>query len=300
MNLDLSYGNYIFARITKCRVFGPVKTFTGVELTFDLQIEPTSKVTGKNPRLDALTVDLYLIKNSQDMNLGRLKSRSIDSSSINYSHEHQLLLLLTTDAFLKLVDETHFGDLEMRLRAQALLRLDEEVKNSSGGPLTDLNPTYLSGEARIVFPHSDWLKIINNAKLEFFDLITLRTNLQNLPEPVSFVHAFKKLREAQDKFNRGDWNAVGAACRSAIRTVMSLKQGEKKPINSLLASVIDDPERKRFASSVMAVWDTLNTATHLEGNHNEDLPPADFRREDAMLTLHLTAAAISYIAAVYK
>lgn len=299
-NLALSYNGYTFARITKCQFNAPYKTFSGVEFTFHITIEPSDLIKGKNVQLDKLVIDLYLMKDSTELYLGQLRNRSISPSRLTYPRSQQQQLTLTTNEFLKLADETHHKELELKIRAQGLFQFDESVKNSSGGPLIDSEPVVAEGESHISFPHSEWLKILNNTGIERFDLITLRTSLPELPGSSVFTQAFDKLHEAQDKFSRGDWNAVGAACRSAIRTIMSLAQGQKKPMDYLLASVINNSERKKFSASVIAVWDTLNTATHQEGNLNENLPPADFQREDALLTLHLTAAAISYIAAVYK
>src|SRR5688572_21820281 len=96
-NIELRHGDYILARITKCRVFGPGKTFTGIEFTFNLQVEPTSKITEQNPRLDRLVVDLYLIQNSAELYLGQLKDRFISSSPINYPRDHQQFLQLDTN-----------------------------------------------------------------------------------------------------------------------------------------------------------------------------------------------------------
>lgn len=299
-DLQLSHGNYTFARITKCEIFGPGKTFAGIDFTFNLEIAPTQIISEANPTLQRLLIDLYIIKDSAELFLGQLKDRFISPASLRYSRNHQQHLELSAHSFLKLVDETHHKDLELKLRAQAVLHLDQPVTNSSDGSLTEPGLVFLDGESRVTFPHSDWLKLINNARIEYFDLITLRTTLPELPEPNVFVQAFGKLHEAQNYFNRGDWNAVGAACRSAFRTILPLAGGEKNPIQKLLATAHDDPKRKRFVESVVKALDVLGHATHQEGNFNYNTPPADFQREDALLTLHLTAAAISYIASVYK
>jgi hypothetical protein len=301
LNLDLSDGNYTFAFITKCQVNYPYKTFSGLGFTFELTIAPSSLIEGKGARIERLVADIDFMNGSGGLYLGQLKDRFISSSNLNYSHGHQLQLELSTDTFLKLVDETHFKDLELKIRVQALLKLEEPVKNSFGTVIPNSESPCVKGEAYLRFPHSDWLKVLDSAKIERFDLITLRTYLPELPGDNVFTQAFDKLREAQDKFNRGDWNATGASCRSALRTVFSLTPQNQKAIEYVLSGVAGDPRRKSFAFSLTdGLLKVLNSATHLEGDHKTNTPPADLQREDALLCLHWTAAIISYIATVCK
>lgn len=303
-NLELSYYGYILARITKCRVYGPGKTFSGLEFTFSLTIEPTGRLTGSNPKLDRMEIELYLTTNSAELYLGSLKRRSLEPLSISYPRDHQYRLRIGTHSFLKLIDETHAGDLNLKIEAQAVLLTDEPLKNSSGGPLTNENLILISGESRFRFPHSDWIEIINGAHIDYFDVITLRSFLSELPEHNVFRQAFDKLRQARESFNRGDWNAVGSACRNALSTVLSLAPSSQPKIKHVLSSVDADPYRQSFGGEAEGAIDKirslLNHATHQGGNAAADTPPANLRREDALFTLHLTAAAISYMASVYN
>lgn len=296
LKLDFVYGGYVLARLTKCRIMSPVETFSGVEIAFELTIEPTGVLGENYPKLENLVIDVYLnYPGSLELHIDRLKDRFIKPVTLSYAREHSQYLRLKSNSFFRLIEETHYRDLELKFRAQILLRLEVPIKNSSGGLLIDAGPAYLSGDTQFRLPHSEWHKVLNNTRTERFDLISLRTSVPNTEGTTAFTQAFDKLREAQDKFNRGDWNAVGSACRSAIRTVMSIAQGQNKPMDYLLSSVIGDPRRKKFALPIKAIWDSLNAATHQEGNVNDQTPPSDFLREDALLCLHLTAAAISYI-----
>ena len=304
MDLGLVCGHFTLARITKCEVYTPSRTFSGIEAIFEFTIEPTNLVTGENTRLEKLVFDLYVKIGSEHLYLGQIKDKFITPSHLNYSKEQQLNLRLNSTDFLKLVDETHDKDLEFKLFAQSLVNLDAPTVDYRGNKAIDAGQVFLKGEGYIRFPHSEWLKLLNSTKIERFDLITLRTTLPELPSPNVFTQAFDKLHEAQDKFNRGDWNAVGSTCRDALNTVLSLAAPSKSKIKEVLSTVISDPQRESFGNAaeqaIDKVRDLLNYATHQGGNAAANKPPANLQREDALLTLHLTAAAISYIAAVYK
>jgi hypothetical protein len=299
IDTSLSAHGYTFVRITKCKVSAPRKTFSGVQISFAFTISPTSLIVeGSSAVLEKLAIDLHLKDGTDYLYIGRLKNKFIQSIPLSYERERDLQIEFRTDDFWKLVDITHYKDLELKLEIQARLKLEEPIKNSSGGEISGSELQFLEGNSYLRFPHSEWLKILNRTGIERFDLITLRTYIRELPNENAFVQAFDKLKEAQDKFNRGDWNAVGATCRSAFKTLLHLATGEKRPIQKLLATVLDDPRRTQIANSLVPVLDVLNASTHQEGK--SDLPPADFQREDALLCLHLTGAAISYIATVYK
>jgi hypothetical protein len=297
LDLELrTTGGTTFARLQKFDIFSGRQTLAGVEFTFNFGIHGTEHATKTELELQRVQIELSVfLENQQSLYVGQFRESLSDSYRVaNYETNVQRKLDITQDAYWKLVDLTHYRDLELNFNVTAIGR----------GKTANGNETILlKGETRGKIPVSEWLKILNTGEYDRFETIILHTSLPSIGgSKEKYDSAFKRLREAQDNFNRGDWNSVGTKCRAAWLVLKTLipKTQQRQAIELLLASVMDDPKRKEFGEVVVAMLkgtnDALNKATHLEG----DLHPGDLQREDALLCLHLTAASIAYVAAVYK
>lgn len=228
-DLSLEHSGSSYARITQCQIYLSEQSLSGFIIGFDITVEPTKLVEDKNPLLHQLEVSVHLNEEKQ-FYLGHLFNGLEEPRRINYKKNWQLKLHLSRESFWLLVEKTHYKKLELYLNANALVSFDRTVRDERGQEFVQHAPVYLHGDKYLSYPHSEWIETLNRIGIERFDLVTLRTSLAVGQLNNVFTQAFDKLREAQDKFNRGDWNATGAACRSAMRTVLSLApKGGAKP-----------------------------------------------------------------------
>ena len=293
----MTEGGQIFARLQEFDIFGGRPTLAGVEFTFTFVIRGTEFATNTELALANVQIELSVfLENDQALFIGELRERVSSPYRVSiHEQSFQRKIDITHDAYWKLVDFTHHRDLELNFNVTA---------SGTGKTSKGLETFILHGERRGKIPHSEWLKTLSTGEFDRFEIITLRTSLPPLGKHKDkYDSAFKRLREAQDNFNHGDWNSVGSKCRAAWLVLKTLIPTEQKnqAIELLLGSVTGDPRRKEFAAAVVkGVHDILNKATHLEGDSSAHTEPVDLQREDALLCLHWTSATISYVAAVYQ
>lgn len=204
---------------------------------------------------------------------------------LNCPRDHMMQLELSSQELLHLADRTDSGGLRLRLSMNFMF----SVPHGRSGP----------EHSEFEIPHSEWVQTLEKAALHRYELITLRTPLRGTPAYPIYDECLNMLKEAQETFNRGDWNGVGGKCRPIWNTIKGHAADQRKAVEELLNTVTGDPRRKKFGEAVVkGVIDVLNNATHLEGDPSKGTLPADLRREDAALCLHWTAALLRYLAEV--
>lgn len=286
--LCLNRSNTTVAIITSCQIYAGTRTLVGHEFTFEFKIVPTQSAREQSLTFRQLTLDIYLIDQGNKLLVGRFSSRN--QYPINLSAEYrgeQQQLHLRSDECLKLIELTHHGDVRFELQATA--------KIDNPGQLAPI----ATGKGTLKIPHSQWLEIINRIGAERFEIILLRLPSEaSLKQP--FAAAVEKIREAEGYFIKGNWNAVGAACRAAFRTVLSATPPNTQAIEHLLQPVANDPRRFPFAQALTkGLLNILNESTHLEGDTKTNTPPASLSRADALLCLHWYSTIIAYLSEIH-
>lgn len=275
-----------YAEITDCR-FSIRKTFTGFRFNFNFELKPFD-INKENPLiLNDLNIDLSFRTTNSPILLGRMISDLLESPLELNRRQLTITKLfdIQMEDFIRLVDISHRGDMQFEFDVNPIYK-DESInsKRETG---------YLN------IPHSEWIKKINNAELDRFELISIRIPVSSSHLYTPFVEAVKKIREAEQQYIRGDWNGAASSCRSAWRTVLSSAPQNTKPIEHLLSLVTGDPRRKNFAGALMkGLHDIQNMAVHLEGDVKAGKPPADVSPEDALLCIHWYSAIIGYLSSI--
>jgi hypothetical protein len=275
-----------YAEITDCE-FSIWKTFTGFRFDFDIKIKPFGKNEENPIVLNDLNIDLSFRTVNSSLLLGRMISHLSESPRELKEYEISVTKLfdIQMEDFIRLVDVSHRGDMQFELNVKPIFK--------------DAIRTCKSETAYLKIPHSEWLKHINKAELDRFELISIRIPVSSSHLHSPFVEAVKKIREAEQQYIRGDWNGAASSCRSAWRTVLSSAPPNAKPIEHLLSSVTGDPRRKNFAEALLkGLLDIQNKAVHLEGDIKTGTPPADVSPEDALLCIHWYSAVIGYLSSI--
>lgn len=259
----------------------------GYRLNFGFYIETYPQEGGVPVSMLGWDVDLFYRHETGPVLMGRMLAdqgechRTLERHGFNVGRYFDL----RTDEFLRLVDESHSGDVAFEFQATPLL----------GGIPYEGNIEH----GRLVIPHSAWLELLNRTGMDRYELIAIRVPVASSHLHKPFVDALEKIREAERQYTRGDWNGAAASCRVAWRTVLSGAPSSVSPFAHLLAPVVGDPRRKGFATAVMkGVHDVMNEAAHLEGDVKTGAPPADLTAEDALLCIHWYTAMIGYLSSL--
>ena len=284
--IKFSDGNRTLAIINGCKIMVGTPTLFGHEFTFEFRIEPTDYKENPVTLID-LIIEISLVENDQPLRIGRFTSRSKGPYSLNSKYKNiQLQLHLRSDELMIIADRTHHGEVSFEFSADAQFGEND----------------YIYDTGRLTIPHSQWLEILNRLRLDRYDLIVIRTPVAASHLHSPFSEALNKIREAEREFTKGNWNGVGAACRSAWNTVMSSvpkNTPRDQRLEHLLRNVIGDPRRQKFAFAVMKGFNNIvNEAVHLEGDVKSSRAPSDLTRDDALLCLHWYSSAIAYLSSV--
>lgn len=259
----------------------------GYELSFEFHILPTDRSRQKPRDITEFKVEASFKEGHQPLRMGRLYPRLYDPPETLGRNEKLKItrcLFLRPDELMTLIDKTHHGNPDFEFNFAVVFEGGIHTYTCTG---------------RMTIPQTVWLKILEQAGVARFELIAIRTPVQDSHLYQPFSQALDKIREAERYYLRGDWNAVGASCRSALRTILSSVPAGQRPIDHLLAPVTGDPRRREFAQTVArGLLDVLNAATHLEGEPRTGTPPTDLRGEDALLCLHWYSTVIGYFASV--
>jgi len=296
LNLELmTFGGQIFARLMNFSMFAGHPTLAGVEFVFEFSIVGTEFATKTELVLERFQIDLSVfVENQKELYIGQFREALSESYGVtNYEKRFQRRLEITQNAYWRLVDSTHHNDLDLRFNVAAL---------GTGKTVSGEETIFLQGDKRVSVAHSDWLAILSRGQFDRFEIITIRSQVAPTGKGKEiFDSAITKLKEAEACFDRGDWNGVGARCRSAwlVFKTSVHKKDQGRAIELLLASVTGDPRRREFGEAILkGCNDILNKATHLEGDTSTNTLPVDLQREDALLCLHWTAAILSYLASI--
>lgn len=295
MNFDtiqISKGSPIFGEFSRCAV--SIENGIGrYRLLFRFGFSPSTsgaaipEVMNGRYLVDSIYADVSVeFSPGQEKLLGQLSPhRDNPVLYLNSPRDYVMQLDLSSQELLLLVERTQHSGLSLILRMN--------FRFSAPFEASGIRPSHLK------ISHSDWITLLQQAELYRYEVITLRTPLRNLPAFVAYDECLTKLKEAQDAYDRGDWNGVGTKCRGGWNTLRSTSSDPKQAVEELLSSVTGDPRRKNFAAAVLkGLGDILNSATHLEGNLPQGTLPADLQREDAALCLHWYAMVIGYLAQV--
>lgn len=277
-------GDSIVGRVAACDISIRRRMY-GYELSFEFQLTPTMHSRQKPLVITDFKAEVYLRDKHESLLLGRLYPGLYDTPETLGKYDKLKIerhLFLRPDEMMTLIDRTHHGNPDFEFKVAAVFQ----------GGVYDYART-----GRMTVPQTVWLKILGQAEVARFELIAIRTPSSDSHLYQPFSEALDKIREAERQYLRGDWNAVGASCRSALRTVLSSAPAGTPPIDHLLTPVKGDPRRRAFAQAVSkGLLDVLNAATHLEGTPRAGVPPADLRAEDARLCLHWYSTVIGYLA----
>jgi hypothetical protein len=286
--IRLTRADTTVATITKCEIYAGTRTLVGHEVTFGFRIVPTLSAREKSLALKQLTIDIYLKEQGVRLLIGRFNSRNQGPINLRAEYrDEQQQLHLRADEWLRLIELTHHSDVRFEFDATA------EIDNpGQQAPVA-------MGQGTLRIPHSQWLEIVNRIGAERFEIILLRLPTEtSLKQP--FAAAVEKIREAESFFMKGNWNAVGAACRAAFRTVLSATPPNTPAIEHLLQPVVNDPRRYPFAQALTkGLLNILNESTHLEGDTKTNTPPASLSRADSLLCLHWYSTVIAYLAEIH-
>lgn len=286
--IRIGSSNTTFAEITECSLFIQ-KTYVGFRLGFNFIISPFKNEKPNPVVLQRLDIDLFF-RNSQSPHLlGRMIGDLSDDSHELSGREFSITKYfdIKADDFLRLINESHRTDMDFEFQINpAFLNSPHNSRSNETG--------------RFKIPHSDWLRQINDTKLDRFELITIRVPVATSHLHTPFVEALKKIREAEQQYIRGDWNGAAASCRAAWKTVLSSTPPTGvKPLEHLLAKVSGDPRRKKFVSTLIdGLHNIQNEAVHLEGNIKTGMPPADMSPEDVLLCIHWYSSVIGYLSSI--
>ena len=259
----------------------------GYELSFTFRVVPTDLSREKPLVITEFKVEVYLTDKHESLLLGRLYPQFFETPDTLGRYGNLKItrhLFLRPDEMMTLIEKTHHGNPNFEFKVAVVFE----------GGIYDQPRT-----GRMTVPQTVWLKILEQAKVARFELVAIRTPVSDSHLYQPFSEALDKIREAERQYLRGDWNAVGASCRSALRTILSSVPPGTTPIDHLLAPVIGDPRRRAFAQAVAkGLLDVLNAATHLEGAPRAGAPPTDLQAEDARLCLHWYSTVVGYLASV--
>jgi hypothetical protein len=284
--IRINDSNVTFAEITDC-TFSIEKTFVGYRFGFHFTV---SSFKNENPNpiiLQRLDIDLFYQDSQSSHLLGRMIDGLTENSRELNGREFSITKYfdIKTDDFLRLINESHRTDMTFEFQVNPVFLNSPHHSRSETGQLK--------------ISHSDWLRQINNTKLDRFELITIRIPVATSHLHTPFVEALKKIREAEQQYIRGDWNGAAASCRAAWNTVLSSAPSGAKPIDHLLAPVTGDLRRKEFAMELIRGFHNIqNKAVHLEGDVKTGTPAADMSPEDALLCIHWYTAIIGYLSSI--
>lgn len=279
------HGGRGYANVTHCDI-RLTPTLSGYRIAFDFKIETFSSKP-EALYLIGWDVDLYHRGSGEPVIVGRLSDaqtgRPIEFNG-HHNSVHQQLDMSAHD-FILLVDRTHAKDV--------ILEFDATPRFSN----FDLYPNTQRGS--LLVPHSEWIKLLNQAGLDRFELITIRIPVKESHFHTPFREALVKIREAESLYAHGHWNGAVASCRAAWKTILSATPSGGKALDHLLSPLIGDPHRKEFALAILRGFnDLLNQGVHLEGDVKSDKPPAELAPEDALMVLQLYSVMTGYLSSV--
>ena len=137
---------------------------------------------------------------------------------------------------------------------------------------------------------SDWIKLL--AQLKWSALELFEIPLELFSSDPNLKRAIELLREAQNRFSRGDWTGVLQNCRQAFEAAAAdIGQSSDKASNfpKLLDRVGGGKKSERLNELVKS----LSEYCHL-GRH-EDFPAVNVTREDARAMLRCSLSIFSLL-----
>lgn len=205
-----------------------------------------------------------------------------------------ILIDLPSTVLQHIEDRRQGNDIDLRISARVVLcrveRVDEckilgvPFETGFGNPSTG----YL--EHRI--PQSDWVKALKTngwSELEIFELPS--TQLRANPQ---LGRALARFVDALDCYRRGEWEESMGNCRKAFEAAIldvsgkgEMKQGSEAAFQIL----VRDPTKVHRLNSLIS-----ESSKFLHLGRHESAQPVLINRADAQLSIHLTAALLSYLA----
>ncbi len=277
-----------YARAAVCD-FNIEPSLFGYRLGFNFSFQPYPVGQTEPPVLVGWVADLYYRDGNHPMLVGRLLSDMSERPKAIGENEftRRRYYEVRADDMSRLAHRTHNGDVTLEFKATPIFDGERHY------PETE--------EGRLVIPHSEWLNHLNRAGVARYDLIAIRVPVASSHLHKPFSEAITKIREAEQQYDRGDWNGAAASCRAAWRTILSITPPKTELIEHLLTPLAGDPQRKAFAKVLTTgLHDILNSAAHLEGDVKSGTPPTDLKAEDALLCIHWYTSIIAYLASLHS
>jgi hypothetical protein len=280
-------GGRRYAEATDCDL-RVEKTMFGYRLHFSFKIRPFAGAPNEEPMiLSDWEVDLhYRDTKGSPVLIGRMVP-GLHDLPLELKGQPSTVarqMDLSRDDFIRFVDITHRGDVTFEFEARPRLSGARYPEETSRGFL--------------VIPHSQWLECLKQTDMDRFELVTIRIPVKSSHMHKPFADALSKIRQAEAQYTRGDWVGAAASCRAAWNTVRSAAPNGKA-LEYLLAPVVGDPRRKKFAEAIIkSLGDGLNGGVHLEGNVKDGVLPADLAPEDALLCIQWYSVVLGYLSSV--
>lgn len=208
-----------------------------------------------------------------------------------------ILVPLTADSLSSLEKERNGRDLELNIYSHVLIAPIEAIELTTGEPIYILGApreTLFSARGYSPVPHkipqSEWIKLLSSMKWSEIELFELP--METFRSDPGFQRAVELLREAQNRFFRGDWPGTLQNCRQAFEAAAGdVGQSDNKKDNFQKLSNRLGGSRK--SEKLNTLISSLSGFAHL-GRH-EDVPKIDITREDALMVLRCTLSIFSLL-----
>lgn len=209
----------------------------------------------------------------------------------------RILIPLTPDILYSLEKERSGKDLQFMIYSRVLIAPVESIKPTTGEPFYLLGApwetkfsTGNSYPASHKIPQSEWIKLLaslNWSQVELFEI-----PIETFSSDPNLRHAIELLREAQNRFSRGDWAGTLQNCRQAFEAAAAdIGQTDNKKDNfQKLSDRISNIKKREKLNTLIS---SLSGFAHL-GRH-EDVPKIDITREDALMVLRCTLSIFSLL-----
>jgi HEPN domain-containing protein len=140
-----------------------------------------------------------------------------------------------------------------------------------------------TSDFKYTIPQSEWLKLLSQLKWSAIEIFEVP--MESLSPDPNLRRAIELLREAQNRFLRGDWPGVLQNCRQAFEAAAA-DVGQTSDKSSNFQQLLDRVGGGKKSEKLNEVVKSLSGFCQL-GRH-EDLPAVSITREDARAALRCT------------
>jgi HEPN domain len=191
-----------------------------------------------------------------------------------------------TGAVLEAIERDRRGDLELRISSRVLVAPVKEIPLGRESLLlleVGHETTFMlqgTSDFKYTIPQSEWLKLLSQLKWSAIEIFEVP--MESLSSDPNLRRAIDLLREAQNRFVRGDWAGVLQNCRQAFEAAAAeVGRTSDKPSN--FEQLLDRVGGGKKSEKLSDLVKSLSEFCHL-GRH-EDFPAVCITREDARAAL---------------